>query len=587
MSERGVHVERARERLSLHGHVKLGIELALPLGTPDHRLVLGEPLGEPSRHVVLRQLDREDVPELVPEDVPPIERLALRAHGRDDVAEADPLDADVRKAARADAEVLAVEVELDGNGGGRREHVVHLHRAPCLSEHARHVALEDGLLAFGVADLEDALLLARIGLRDPPPVQHLERVVDADVEVVALPGLLERLHAFRLVAGAGLREPELRPGLAVPRIERHGVLHHRDDVVVAVLPVGELGDRGVRVAVFLVPREHLALGGLEAGLVVREEARRRAQAEELELARVDREPRVDRGVRRREVHVAERDPGPHRVGAGVLRVHRERFLRELLGGVEVERFLQLDPREHHARVGAMGRKLQHLGEHLLRVARVVLVDVQIRTPEKGLDPRAPVSRPAGRRDLCALALVIGGVRVLRVPQEVHRAPHHGEPLGVARRDRVAPVFVRELEQDRLRLRASPGPDQELPQLEPDPPAPDTHAGRTGKQQLDRVVDLPRSGEDRAPERERHEAEVRTGARLRQRRVAVRVNQAPLFEEDSRQRHERRGPIGTLDGQQRLFRSRIVRGRSCLERRGKGTLRGATRNRRRSRLGACG
>ena len=78
MRERAVHVDGAGQLAarSIAG-VELRIELASPLGPARDRLVLAEPLGEPARDVVLRELDREDVPELVPEHVAPVEGLRL------------------------------------------------------------------------------------------------------------------------------------------------------------------------------------------------------------------------------------------------------------------------------------------------------------------------------------------------------------------------------------------------------------------------------------------------------------------------------------------------------------------------------
>ena len=223
-----------------------------------------------------------------------------------------------------------------------------------------------------------------------------------------------------------------------------------------------------------------------------------------------------------------------------------------LGGVEVERLLELHAREHHARVGAMRGELQRLGQHLLGVPRIVLVEVQVGAPEERLRARAPVKRPARRRDLGSLTLVIGGVRVLRMPQQVHRASLHRQPLGVGRRDRVAPVFVGELEQDRLGVGPSPATDQQLAELQADPAASRARAPGGRRQETDGLVHLAARGEDLGVHRERDEANVRAAALRRDRRALGSSTTFPLFEQDPRERRLRRRTVGPWIAPERLL-----------------------------------
>src|SRR5262249_46852783 len=85
-----------RDASALERRIERWILLALPLRPPDDRLVLAESLGEPAWNVVLRQLDGEDVAELVPEHVAPVELPRAGGHRGERLPKADALDADVR-----------------------------------------------------------------------------------------------------------------------------------------------------------------------------------------------------------------------------------------------------------------------------------------------------------------------------------------------------------------------------------------------------------------------------------------------------------------------------------------------------------
>ena len=222
------------------------------------------------------------------------------------------------------------------------------------------------------------LLLALVVVWQPLAVELLEGVVRAHIEVIDLPPPLERFDAVGFVPRAGLPQAELGPCLLVARIESYGFLHHGDDVVVAVLPLRILPDDAEECAVLLVSREHFALGRLEARLVVGEQARRGAFAEELEVVGVDGQSRVDGRVGELQVHVAKRDPRANGKGPRVLRIHGERFVHELLGRFEIERLLELHPSEKNHGVGAMRSDVQRFGENFLRMARVVLVEIKLR-----------------------------------------------------------------------------------------------------------------------------------------------------------------------------------------------------------------
>jgi hypothetical protein len=214
---------------------------------------------------------------LVPKNVAPIEGLTARAHRRHDSTKTDALDTDVGQAARSNTEGFPhvvggrklVSVHLDRGRSSRRKHVMELHHAPSLVEKARHVALQDGALVLGVANIEDPVRGGVVLLGDPRFVKKLQRVVDADIEVVSVPGVLERRHTPRFVSVSSLRQPELGPSFCVVGVEGDRLLHHRDDVGVSMFPLCEFADDAIELTELLVAGENLGLRGLEGGGVAR------------------------------------------------------------------------------------------------------------------------------------------------------------------------------------------------------------------------------------------------------------------------------------------------------------------------------
>ncbi len=287
MRKGSVHLESTRQPAPFQRQVKFRVELPSPLGTADHRLVFRESFRKPPRDVAVGELDGENVSQLVPEYVAPVERFAVGAHRRHYLPEAHALNADIGQPAGANAEMLPFGVHLDDRGGARDEHVVDFHRCPRLCEHSRDVALENRFFAPRVPDVEDTIPGALVLLRDPLPIKELERVVHAYVEVVFLPGAFERGHSRGLVPRARLHHAKLSPRLAVARVDDHGVVHHRDDVCVAVFPLRVLRNDSVRLAELFVSREHFLLRFFESRAVVREKARCSPKAQELEVVRVD------------------------------------------------------------------------------------------------------------------------------------------------------------------------------------------------------------------------------------------------------------------------------------------------------------
>ena len=200
---------------------------------------------------------------------------------------------------------------------------------------------------------------------------------------------------------------------------------------------------------------------------------------------------------------------------------------------------------------AVRRDLERLDQRLFGVPRIVVVEEELGPPQERLD----ATRFAGRDALGALALVVGAVRVLRVPQEVHRATHHRQPLGVARGDGVAAVLVGELEEQRLGVGAATGADEQLAQHEAHAATADARPVLARSEEVDGLVDLALGREDLSPERGGRQPLV--GARRRLLRRAIGLGEAPLLEANARHAEERRGSVGTRDGQQRLLGGRVV------------------------------
>jgi hypothetical protein len=277
--------------------------------------------------------------------------------------------------------------------------------------------------------------------------------------VILVPRSSERRDAARLVAGADQVHAEVGPRFRVGRVELHGLAHHGDDLVVAVLPIRELTDNLVETRVLGVLAEHRLSHLFEARLVVREEANGGLHREKLEVVRVDGEALIEERVCARQIHRAQGEARADEERALDLRVDGERLLDLVLGGVEIERLIELHVRHRDVRRGVVWRDLERLLHDFFGVAGVVLLEEEIGAVKERLDAHL-----AAR----LFGLVVGVVGVARAPQEVRRASDEREPLGVAGRDGVLVVVGDDRHERVLGVRAAAHVDQELAQEETGP-----------------------------------------------------------------------------------------------------------------------
>jgi hypothetical protein len=373
--------------------------------------------------------------------------------------------------------VLGVGVQLDRDGLLRREAVAVHHRGPRVVEHARHVALEDRLLFLQVADLEALAVDGRVVLGDRLFVE-VQRVVRADVVAVLHARFAQRIEAAVLVAEADLVQAERGERLHVARIDPRRLGHHLDDVVVAMLPLGVLGDDLEERRVLGVQVEHLLLHGLEARDVVREEAAGGLHRQELEVRRIDLEAAREGRVGGGDVHRAQREAGADEVGRAEVRVHLEGLVDLALGRLEIHGVLELHAGHGDADAGVLGRERERLLDDLAGVARVVLLEEEIGAPEERLDP------------LLGAGLLGGVVRLVRVlgrAEQVRGAADEAHALGVAVDDDVAVVVLDHAAKGLARLAALAGADEQL--AEHDARSVRAVLGLDVAQDVDRLLDL--------------------------------------------------------------------------------------------------
>ena len=175
--------------------------------------------------------------------------------------------------------MLAFGVELDADRHLGRKAVVLDERRPGALEQRRHVALEHGLVALVVADGE-----ARARRRTTYCFGMTFSKSSSVLKTRTLYGSSEnaRLSAVidvRVASGADQIDAETRERLPVVGVELHRLVHHLDDLVVAMLPVRVFADDGVERRVLRVPARAPPAGLLEARPVV---ATKRAAARRLE-----------------------------------------------------------------------------------------------------------------------------------------------------------------------------------------------------------------------------------------------------------------------------------------------------------------
>ncbi len=165
--------------------------------------VFGDAFGQPSRHALIRHLQRDDVAELVPERGFPLEvarRTRLRRVERDHAAETRAQRADhAGQAERPDGEIVVLGEHLDQDGPLRRELVLGRHRAERLVRERDGVFLEDR--GFFLAQLDDQIAVAN-GLELVERVEQAERVERDDIVRVDLERGFERRTRLGLVARA-------------------------------------------------------------------------------------------------------------------------------------------------------------------------------------------------------------------------------------------------------------------------------------------------------------------------------------------------------------------------------------------------
>jgi hypothetical protein len=282
---------------------------------------------------------------------------------------------------------------------------------------------------------------------------EVQRVQDANVEVVLFPRALERGQPLGLVGAADEVHPEIGPGLGVVGVDLHRLAHHGDDLVVTVLPFRELADDLEELRVLAVLREDSLFDARKSRGIVGQEAHGRLHRQKLEIARRDGEPPIEREVRAREVHGPKSEPRLHEKGPLDLGIDGEGLLDFGLRGRKIESLLELHQSHRHVRFGIVRSDAERLLDDLLGVAWIVLVEEEIRSIEQR--PHEMAARP--------FCLVVGVVGVAGAPEQLRGAPHEREPLGVGLRDGVLVVVGDERHERLARLRASARGNQQLSQ----------------------------------------------------------------------------------------------------------------------------
>ena len=153
------------------------LRVARPRRVGEPLLVDRDAFGDPPRHALVRQLQREHVGQLVPHRRLPVER-ARRARARrvlrDDRAEAGAERADhSHQAGRADGEVVVLREDLDRDRALRVDAVAAAHLGERLRGERPGVEPEHGRLVGVHADGRDVALLR---LEPVERVEHLQEV---------------------------------------------------------------------------------------------------------------------------------------------------------------------------------------------------------------------------------------------------------------------------------------------------------------------------------------------------------------------------------------------------------------------------
>ena len=242
--EGAVQIANRGESARVEREPERHIVLALPLGARDDRLILCEPLGEPARHVVVRELNVKDVRQLVPGDVSPVERPAARRDRGHHLAETHPLDSHVRQARRAHAELLRVGEHLESNGPFGGEVIAPHHVGVRAAQHGHDVRLERRALLPLKAKDERRRGHILVVPRDDVVVE-IQRVEDVHVEAVPPPSLAQRREPRGLIAHAQQVQAEHRVREGVLRVEGQRLARHAHDLWIPMLPLGVIADDAV------------------------------------------------------------------------------------------------------------------------------------------------------------------------------------------------------------------------------------------------------------------------------------------------------------------------------------------------------
>ena len=374
--ERGVQILQLQRLAAIEQAGEHQIHVAAPLGPRALLLVLRDAFGEPPRHALVRHLQRDHVPELVPQRRFPLEiarRARLRRVHRDDAAEADAEGADhAGQAERAHGEVVVAREDLDENRTARRELVARRHRVERLVREGDRVLLQHRRLVLVHA--QDQIAVAH-GDELIEAIHHLQEVVGERVVRVGLERRLERRARARLVARAQQLDAEIGERAVVLRVERERAPRELHRFVEAIVVRGELAGRQVHVGVIGRDRERLGRPRLELLRLVLDEGERGAERVRVEARRIDGEGLVDRLARLVVVARVGRFAGEKELRVDRRGVHFERALGEtdgLRGVLLFERPRGAHQRRRPPRVG-----LQRHLERLERVGPVEFLEEQL------------------------------------------------------------------------------------------------------------------------------------------------------------------------------------------------------------------
>lgn len=219
---------------------------------------------QPARHPELRELQRVDVGELVPEGGLPAELPGLSRPGRihrDDAAEARAESAhQAGQPERAHGKVVVQRKHLDQDRSARREAVARRERLVRLGSQRHSVRLEYG--GFFLRELEDEVA----GLHDlerVDPVEDVEQVLGERSALVEIPRALERAARGFLVARPHEVQAEVEVRLRVVCIEGGGLSRQLGRFVEPVAPRRLLTGRAIAERRPRVDFAHACDGGLD------------------------------------------------------------------------------------------------------------------------------------------------------------------------------------------------------------------------------------------------------------------------------------------------------------------------------------